>query len=875
MSSFSSISLRPKTSSGEGVHVINLNHKYSRFNPHAQPAINIEELNSGIYALKHLALALQSAQASPETFINANNTAFPVSRATSSFKNPIKSSVPIPKTITGTTVAAIQENAALALIPEALQGLEELISTVTAIDLSRLSTIATTQMLLASYQGKTSLSDVEQRAVFSGVSVPSPEGLSTYVKTEQAEEIQQGQTELREKLEASNTSEDAIEQALANYETSYVENFIAENIEDQLLVYRARIGNIIKDMNQALIGIQTQIPAMTPENVKEINGQTMLQAIYSGLQDAITQEPSLGGDSEVIQMIQVLSPLLTKQPLTDTDLSTIYRATELPNKTALDRYLTASQAATYRDKITGTYQTLILNLNEARRTIDTKRKAVEEQLALFQETNATMTAWMECASKLKTALDGRYGSSMLTVSMELDAALISMSYAYENLSPEEKTLLDTYVPQFLNLQVITGGDLVFGWISKTEVYQILADYCLHNAVTNTTQMQTYARNQGQKIAQQHFFSDIGSKIQSITNDYSFANYYFQKNGNYYPDLNKYVTENLLGVGAIPDTFVSQAQSLLQQYSAAANAHIQSLQQQIASLETQYENLDPGTASFTNQRAEAVQEWLRANSLGSAFIYMILNSQLPKQANFLEPLIKEINFNNLAANALNNLLSITNSFAITSVYYNFSSYLIESKEGQDLFCGDYFDTIVGMSREREYITRDSERCKRALALAQSLLTKVKNLEGVDEAQLAVMINSVTRYIYSLAITLNQLTVLDSLFVSVSIEPQKEGNNNDTYDKDTFKITSFKDWIPTLAALEGFIANGFPDITPTGGLSPIFSQVQTDQQNYTTQSQTQQLNLQNQMTNIQQEWTLVSTSMQILNQILTQLAGAIYN
>lgn len=875
MSSFSSISLRPKTSSGEGVHVINLNHKYSKFNPHAQPAINIEELNSGIYALKHLAFALQSAQASPETFINANNTAFPVSRATSSFKKPIKSSAPIPKTITGTTVAAIQENAALALIPEALQGLNELISTVTAIDLSGLSTIATTQILLSSYQGKTSLSDVEQRAVFSGVSVPSPESLATYVKTEQAAEIQQGQTELRAKLEASNTPEETITQALAAYETSYVETFIAENIADQLLVYRARIGNIIKDMNQALIGIQTQIPAMTPENVKEVNGQTMLQAICSGLQDAMTQEPSLGGDSEVIQMIQVLSPLLTKQPLTDADLSTIYRATELPNKTALDRYLTASQAATYRDKITGTYQTLILNLNEARRTIDTKRKAIEEQLALFQETNATMTAWMECASKLKTAFEGKYGSSMLTVSMELDAALISMSYAYENLSPEEKTLLDTYVPQFLNIQVIAGGDLVFGWISKTEVYQILADYCIHNAVTNTTQMQTYARNQGQKIAQQHFFSDIGSKIQSITNENTFDNYYFQKNGNYYPDLNKYVTQNLLGVGAILDTFVSQAQSLLQQYSAAANAHIQSLQQQIANLETQYENLDPGTASFTNQRTEAVQEWLRANSLGSAFIYMILNSQLPKQANFLEPLIKEINFNNLAANALNNLLSITNSFAITSVYYNFSSYLIESKEGQDLFCGDYFDTIVGMSREREYITRDSERCKRALALANSLLERIKNLEGVDKAQLAVMINSVTRYKYSLAITLNQLTVLDSLFVSVTVEPQKEGNNNDTYDKDTFKITSFKDWIPTLAALEGFIANGFPDITPTGGLSPIFSQVQTDQQNYTTQSQTQQLNLQNQMTNIQQEWTLVSTSMQILNQILTQLAGAIYN
>ncbi|EPP36925.1 effector from type III secretion system family protein, partial [Chlamydia psittaci 84-8471/1] len=56
--------------------------------------------------------------------------------------------------------------------------------------------------------------------------------------------------------------------------------------------------------------------------------------------------------------------------------------------------------------------------------------------------------------------------------------------------------------------------------------------------------------------------------------------------------------------------------------------------------------------------------------------------------------------------------------------------------------------------------------------------------------------------------------------------------------------------------------------------LFTQIQSDQQNYTTQGQTQQLNLQNQMTNVQQEWTLVSTSMQVLNQILSKLVGEIY-
>lgn len=135
----------------------------------------------------------------------------------------------------------------------------------------------------------------------------------------------------------------------------------------------------------------------------------------------------------------------------------------------------------------------------------------------------------------------------------------------------------------------------------------------------------------------------------------------------------------------------------------------------------------------------------------------------------------------------------------------------------------------------------------------------------------MRNATENYSYALNITFGQLNMLNALLANLTISPQMTNNQ---VKENVFQITGPKDWISTLASLEGFIANGFPDLSVTGGLGPLFTQIQSDQQNYTTQSQTQQLNLQNQMSNVQQEWTLVSTSMQVLNKILSHLAGEIY-
>ena len=143
--------------------------------------------------------------------------------------------------------------------------------------------------------------------------------------------------------------------------------------------------------------------------------------------------------------------------------------------------------------------------------------------------------------------------------------------------------------------------------------------------------------------------------------------------------------------------------------------------------------------------------------------------------------------------------------------------------------------------------------------------------VTAAQANSMRTQTNLYLSFIQIIVEQLAVLDSLLRSFYYNPlQKDGK----YDENKYEIKGPTDCISTLASLEGYAANGFDKASPSGGLGPMHTLVQTDQHDYLTQSQTQQLNLQNQMTNIQQEWTLVSTSMQVLNGILSHLAAEIY-
>ncbi|BAE81762.1 conserved hypothetical protein [Chlamydia felis Fe/C-56] len=862
MSSFY-IQNRPKTVSGDGLFTIKLDHKFSNFDPKTQPAIDIEALNSGLYVLKRLASVIEAGNIQTSMLLNPNNTIFPPPPAAP--KSPKRSS-PAADPKTTQTIPNIQEKTAVALVPLVLDGLTTFMDSTPDVKLGQIASVILAVTLVNSLKNKPSLTAQEQTRLFSNCYQPSKQNILDQIKKEQATEIKKGQDKLSEKLQSAGATEEVIKQALSQYEDTFVSDFFDAHVKEQFMTYRSLIGGEISKMATEMKTLEAKIPDPTKDNVQSVNGQTMLQAVFNGLTDAVNKVPALGGEQDVFQTLLALSNLLTQTTFDTEALKKIYDATDLPSQASLDLYLKSRDAAIYREGVTSAYQTAVQNLTSVRFSIENEKQTLENQLSAFQQAVSCFTEWVNGSKNIK---DGNtYTSVLVTSAMEAVAGLTCLSQMLGNLTQEEQTIVKKYVPNYLQLAIGNGTTLT-RFIAEMSSFQEIAEYTLNNAITTTAAVTQFLAGKGGAIATFPLFSEVGQTIGTIA--YALSNYIKTENGLQIPNFDTFV-KNELKVANIDGNFVNQATSVLTNFTTEANQHIQKLQQQIDALDKKYSEYNPANASFTNDRKKAVESWLNSESLGSAFIYLILNSQLPKQSAFLNPLIEEINFNNLAANAINDLLKITNHFSTTSVYYNFSSYLIQSKEGTDLFCGDYFETYLALSREKEYIARDADRCRRAQAMVEALLKKIEALPGASSSQRSEMLNATSNYKYALTITFNQLNLLNSLLSNLNIQEQK--NNDGKYKSTVFKITGPTDWIPTLASLEGFISNGFPNITPTGGLGPLFTQIQSDQQDYTTQGQTQQLNLQNQMTNVQQEWTLVSTSMQVLNQILSRLIGEIY-
>lgn len=637
---------------------------------------------------------------------------------------------------------------------------------------------------------------------------------------------------------------------------------------------------------------QTSSSEPTKDNVETVNGQTMAATILDGLAKAGQESPELSQDPEIAAAVATLTPLLKKEKLTEDDLTTIYDYSAKIGNELLSQYLSPSSVATYKQSIVAAYETIMNNITVVRQQIDNEKTTLENKITAAEQVIVTFTSWLEGASRLKEKY--KYSSELVTQSMEFYANLNYLSQMKQaSAAPDEiLNMVEPLISKYLDLYVVPSNARVTQFIARSCVYQELADYTLHHIVSKEggeEALRAWLKQRGEDIKKLPFLDKIGDAVSHIANENPIKDQYVRLNdyktsttsqSSYYvPDFNKFYNEILLGSNptqaTIDENFVPQAQAILKEFEAKAGAYIQAQQLEVAKLTARYDELAPNQAPFTLDRHDAVQSWLEATNLGSALIFLVLNSEIPKQKVFLDPLVQEINFNNLAAKSINDLLAITNDFSTTSVYYNLSSYLVQSKNGVNKFAGDYFEVLSAISREREYIARDLERCTRAQTLVNQLLATIEAMTDVSSSQKTAMLNATKVYNLILSSTFNQLNVLDSLLVNLKIEATKSG---DQYSPNIYTISgpmNEKDWIPVLASLEGFVSSGFPSASPAGGLGPLFTQVQSDQQNYLSQSQTQQLNLQNQMTNIQQEWTLLTTSMQVLNTTLTQLAGEIYS
>lgn len=869
------LNFRPTTVSGEGLFKIKLTNPCSNFENRAKPAINIEELNSGLYVLRRLAVALEAGYLGGGSVINPNNRIFPGGEC--GIRRVWEGSVPASGTISGTTVADIKQSTAKVLVTTITDSLNALIKEVPELPMTQVASVSATLVLMATYQQKPILNETDQKAVFGSAYIPSDEAIKTVIKKEKEQAIQEGKDRVTAQLTAQGASEKVIEDSLKDYEEHYISEYFNTHVKQALLKHRANIGENIQTMLDKCLALGPDVPpSLTKDNVKEANAKWVLKAWMDAFNRAMETESALGGDKAIIEAVLKMIPYATQTNLSDTDINAIYTQAALPSPEVMDYYLTSQDAGICKGEVVKAFQQATQNLEAVRADIEANIEELEVKKTSFQQAQASLESMLEGVKRLND--NKKFTSVRLTSVMECYAGLLALSQMSGVLEAEGITLITKYVNEFLQLNNGNTAQTLAHVISYVAAYCEVAESTMANTIlqTNKDTVIQKVKDKFQELRQRKFCETLTAPSDSELRD----NYIEGRNGVCQAYFTKFV-DSVITSGLNLSSAATQAQAMLTEFQTKATEYLNTFQTKIDNLKKAYEGLDPTKASFNasiggqaSLREKAVNSWVESTSLGSAFIHLILNTQIPKQENFLNPLIQEVNFNNVAANAVNDLLSITNNFSTSSVYYNLSSYLVESREGKNYFCGDFFEFLSALAKEREYIARDINSCYRAQAFGKALLAKVEALatgNKVTAAQANSMRTQTNLYLSFIQIIVEQLAVLDSLLRSFYYNPlQKDGK----YDANKYEIRGPTDWISTLASLEGYAANGFDKASPSGGLGPMHTLVQTDQHDYLTQSQTQQLNLQNQMTNIQQEWTLVSTSMQVLNGILSHLAAEIY-
>lgn len=869
------LNFRPTTVSGEGLFKIKLTNPCSNFENRAKPAINIEELNSGLYVLRRLAVALEAGYLGGGSVINPNNRIFPGGEC--GIRRVWEGSVPASGTISGTTVAEIKQNTAKVLVTTITDSLNALIKEVSELPMTQVASVSATLVLMATYQQKPILDETDQKAVFGSAYIPSDEAIKTVIKKEKEQAIQEGKDRVTAQLEAQGASEKVIADSLNDYEEHYISEYFNTHVKQALLKHRANIGENIQSMLEKCLALGPNVPpSLTKDNVKVANAQWVLKAWMDAFNRAMETESALGGDKAIIDAVLKMIPYATQANLLEADINAIYTQAALPPPEVMDYYLTSQDAGICKGEVVKAFQQATQNLAAVRADIEANIEELEVKKTSFQQAQASLESMLEGVKRLND--NKKFTSVRLSSVMECYAGLLALSQMSGVLETEGITLITRYVNEFLQLNNGNTQQTLAHVISYVAAYCEVAESTMANTILETQKNTVVQKVQAkfQELRQRTFCGTLAAPSETELQN----NYIEGRNGVCQANFNKFV-DSVITKNLDLSSAATRAQAMLTEFQTKATAYLNTFQTKIDSLKQAYEDLDPTKASFNTSigsqaslREKAVNSWVESTSLGSAFIHLILNTQIPKQENFLNPLIQEVNFNNVAANAVNDLLSITNNFSTSSVYYNLSSYLVESREGTNYFCGDFFEFLSALAKEREYIARDINSCYRAQAFGKALLAKVEALatgKKVTAAQANSMRTQTNLYLSFIQIIVEQLAVLDSLLRSFYYNPlQKDGK----YDANKYEIRGPTDWISTLASLEGYAANGFDKASPSGGLGPMHTLVQTDQHDYLTQSQTQQLNLQNQMTNIQQEWTLVSTSMQVLNGILSHLAAEIY-
>ncbi|WP_201456392.1 CT620/CT621 family type III secretion system effector [Chlamydia sp. 17-3921] len=269
-----------------------------------------------------------------------------------------------------------------------------------------------------------------------------------------------------------------------------------------------------------------------------------------------------------------------------------------------------------------------------------------------------------------------------------------------------------------------------------------------------------------------------------------------------------------------------------------------------------------TASELSPQADSI---VNKMPFQSAFAYILLDKYIPSQESALYALGRELNLAGYAQNTFSPLLEVIKNFNSAPINYNLGSYISQT-DGTSNFKYGYELVMSRYEEERAQLRNDIKSVESAKDLLTKIIKGVKTNSSLTDAQQTQLVNITNSYVTSLNTIENQLKSLMSNLNSLIFS-----RGADEYSP-SFRVMGADFSISDLQETERIVVDGVINISTaetSGGLLNFFNTVLADVQNYGDLAQTQQLMLDLQMKAMQQQWSLISSSLRLMDGIYRTL------
>ncbi|AQT77690.1 CT620/CT621 family type III secretion system effector [Chlamydia gallinacea] len=313
-----------------------------------------------------------------------------------------------------------------------------------------------------------------------------------------------------------------------------------------------------------------------------------------------------------------------------------------------------------------------------------------------------------------------------------------------------------------------------------------------------------------------------------------------------------------------------------QFKGLALVEDAKLQTNIAEIQTQKQDFQTMQTNIYAEQLMSQAVGLKSMALPSAVAAVLIDRYMPKEVDFLNEIYGQLYYSNLGSSVGNAVLDAISQYVNAATYFTFASYVGQqpavgvgsssSADNKDVFPGSAESALSKLNTEREKAAAYLKSTQDALVVIGEQVDRVNADDKITNEQRTRILDTLENYKDNLNSISGSLVLLQNYLSPLSVTEGTVAG--------TFKVTGGQDqWQSRLEILEDALISGLPGNAIGGGMFPVQALVQSDQQSYADMGQNYQLELQMHLTSMQQEWTVVATSLQLLNQMYLSLARSL--